>query len=240
MPTNLARRALYLQVRDELLRRIAEGAWKPGACLPNEQDLAREYGVSAGTMRKALDGLEADKQIERRQGRGTFVLDQTSDQLALRFDKIVAERGARLAPTSSTLLSHEVGTATKVERDQLGLRDGAQVLRTRRVRSHEGRPFAYEEACLAITRLPGFPRSGQLGDYLIVPFALRHGAPLVGAVEKITIVEAPAGVAKLLDVRPKRPLLRLDRIAYASDKQPIEWRVALCELAKKCYLAEIH
>ena len=32
--------------------------WKPGAVLPSEQDLAREFGVSSGTMRKALDQLE--------------------------------------------------------------------------------------------------------------------------------------------------------------------------------------
>jgi DNA-binding FadR family transcriptional regulator len=38
-----------------LVRRITALEWKPGAAIPNEADLAREVGVSPGTMRKALD-----------------------------------------------------------------------------------------------------------------------------------------------------------------------------------------
>jgi GntR family transcriptional regulator len=34
--------------------------------------LARELGVSSGTMRKALDLMAAERLIVRRQGRGTF------------------------------------------------------------------------------------------------------------------------------------------------------------------------
>ena len=56
-------RPLYLQLRDALAERIAGGDWKPGNAIPNESDLAREFGVSTGTMRKALDGFGGgDKQ----------------------------------------------------------------------------------------------------------------------------------------------------------------------------------
>src|SRR4051812_41587123 len=56
MPTNhFSTRPLYLQLRDALAERVAGGEWRPGAAIPNEGDLAREFGVSAGTMRKALD-----------------------------------------------------------------------------------------------------------------------------------------------------------------------------------------
>ena len=41
---------LYVQVRDALAERIATGQWKSGTSIPNEKDLAREFGVSAGTM----------------------------------------------------------------------------------------------------------------------------------------------------------------------------------------------
>jgi GntR family transcriptional regulator len=71
-------RPLYLQLRDALAERIAQGEWRPGSAIPNESDLAREFGVSAGTMRKALDLMEAERLLTRRQGRGTFVNDQCS------------------------------------------------------------------------------------------------------------------------------------------------------------------
>jgi GntR family transcriptional regulator len=36
----LSTRPLYLQLRDALAARIAMGAWRPGAAIPNEGDLA--------------------------------------------------------------------------------------------------------------------------------------------------------------------------------------------------------
>ncbi|MGA1376478.1 MAG: GntR family transcriptional regulator, partial [Steroidobacteraceae bacterium] len=54
-------RPLYSQVYETLVRRIAEGEWKPGQALPSEQALAMQLGVSQGTVRKALDALALDK-----------------------------------------------------------------------------------------------------------------------------------------------------------------------------------
>src|SRR5262245_19416931 len=84
----LAREPLYLQVCELLTRRIADGAWKPNTTLPNEMELAREMGVSTGTVRKALEKLEADRLVVRRQGRDTFVLDQAAPEVACRFDRL--------------------------------------------------------------------------------------------------------------------------------------------------------
>ena len=54
-------RPLYLQVKDMLVQRIAAGAWKPGAAIPNEIELSRELGISVGTVRKALDEMESER-----------------------------------------------------------------------------------------------------------------------------------------------------------------------------------
>jgi GntR family transcriptional regulator len=85
------KRALYLQLRDLLAERIARGTWKAGSHIPNEIELAREVGVSSGTVRKALEVMEAQRLITRRQGRGTHVNDPNAAGLADRFCNI---RGA--------------------------------------------------------------------------------------------------------------------------------------------------
>ena len=77
-------RPLYLQARDAVAKRIAAGEWKPGAVLPNEADLAQEFSVSPGTMRKALDLLKSERLLIRRQGRGTFVNDPASEDRIVR------------------------------------------------------------------------------------------------------------------------------------------------------------
>jgi DNA-binding GntR family transcriptional regulator len=70
---NLRRTPLHEQVREALLARIAAGVWRGREGLPNEGQLPIEFGVSQGTIRRALDALEAEGVLERRQGRGTFV-----------------------------------------------------------------------------------------------------------------------------------------------------------------------
>lgn len=65
---------LYLQVKDQLLKRILDGDYPPGASLPAEPDLCEQFGVSRGTVRQALGVLERDGFVSREQGRGTFVL----------------------------------------------------------------------------------------------------------------------------------------------------------------------
>ena len=78
MHHELQNRPLYLQVRDAMSARIAAGEWVPGSMIPNEGKLATEYGVSPGTMRKALSLMGGEFTVVRRQGRGTYVTDQAA------------------------------------------------------------------------------------------------------------------------------------------------------------------
>jgi DNA-binding LacI/PurR family transcriptional regulator len=63
----------YREIRDALLREIASGALKEGDAVPSEFALAKRFGVSRITSRKALDTLRQDGVVVREQGRGTFV-----------------------------------------------------------------------------------------------------------------------------------------------------------------------
>jgi GntR family transcriptional regulator len=75
---------LYAQVRQLLRERIRSGTWRPGQLLPNEFEIADEFGVSQGTARKALDALAQDGLVVRRQGRGTFVVEHTPAHVMFR------------------------------------------------------------------------------------------------------------------------------------------------------------
>lgn len=60
-------------VVDDLRARIRNGPFPPGARLPAERDLAMNLGVSRSTLRGALAVLEAEGEVWRHVGRGTFV-----------------------------------------------------------------------------------------------------------------------------------------------------------------------
>src|SRR5688572_7147653 len=101
--SRLLNRPLYLQVRDALVERIGKGEWKPGTAIPNEVELAREFGISSGTMRKALDLLETQRVLSRKQGRGTFVNDHSSISLASRFWRISTSDGTPMTGDTKTI-----------------------------------------------------------------------------------------------------------------------------------------
>lgn len=82
---------LYRQLVDELRRRIAVGAYRPGDRLPTVRDLAVAARVNRNTAARAIQALEAEGLVSTRVGRGTFV-----EQAPPPLDRARAER--RLAP----------------------------------------------------------------------------------------------------------------------------------------------
>jgi GntR family transcriptional regulator len=69
----VTRSSLVDAAEGSLRERLAPGRARPGDRLPPEQELAKALGVSRGTLRLALERLEANGEIVRRQGSGTFV-----------------------------------------------------------------------------------------------------------------------------------------------------------------------
>lgn len=69
----MARVPLYKAVETEMIRRIRAGEWAVGMRLPNEFGLADAFGVSQGTMRRALITLEEMGLLARKPGRGTVI-----------------------------------------------------------------------------------------------------------------------------------------------------------------------
>lgn len=79
----MARTPLYKTAETEMIRRIDAGDWAVGLRLPNEFILAAEFGVSQGTMRRALMSLEAMGYLDRKPGRGTLVADPATAPAAM-------------------------------------------------------------------------------------------------------------------------------------------------------------
>ena len=229
-------RPLYLQVRDALGERIAGGEWKPSTAIPNEGDLARQFGVSPGTMRKALDLLEAERLLTRRQGRGTFVNDQASEELAVRYSNIRGKDGAHVAGEVE-LLDVTEAAISEAECMRLRLRMHERVCRIRRVRLRDGKPYMLEDVAMPAALFPGLPEN-KAPSHRIVVLAQQYGLLLGRGEERITIGSASPEVAKTLRVEPATPLLNLDRLVCTLDGRPVEWRLGQCRIGDTYYLAE--
>ena len=66
---------LYHQLADWLLAGIRSGEFQTGEKIPSEPELARTFGVGRPTVRQATDVLIRKRQLERRRGSGTFVVE---------------------------------------------------------------------------------------------------------------------------------------------------------------------
>jgi len=227
---------IYLQVHDALIERIARGEWKVGMLIPNEVDLARELGISTGTVRKALELLESERVVSRRQGRGTFVNDQSSDALTSRFENLRAQDGKPLEWDTNAFEFVEAA-ANEDERRRLHLGASDHVYRARRVQLNDGRPFMVEEVSLPAALFPGL--SAEHIKTRLVVLAQSHGILLGKVDERISIDLIPAAIAGMLEVAPNTPVLLLDRIVQTLDGRPVEWRVARCHLDGGFYVTEM-
>ncbi|MEO3875903.1 winged helix-turn-helix domain-containing protein [Nonomuraea sp. B12E4] len=63
----------YEQIANDLRQRITSGELSPGARLPSISDLEQSYGVSMGTVERALAILRSQKLIRTHQGIGSIV-----------------------------------------------------------------------------------------------------------------------------------------------------------------------
>jgi GntR family transcriptional regulator len=232
-----SKKPLYLQLRDALAERISAGAWKPGVAIPNESDLAREFGVSAGTMRKALDLMEAERLLSRRQGRGTFVNDQTAEEFAQRFSNLRAVSGQHLDGRVKTTRVAE-DDASESERLQLGLGPRDRVYRIDRTCLHKDKPFMVERAVVPAALFPKLEANIEAASRIIT-LAQQYGVLLGKAEERLSIGKAAHPVTEVIDVPLGTPVMVLDRIVHALDGRPIEWRMGWCHLADRYYRAEI-
>jgi GntR family transcriptional regulator len=237
-PSSFSTRPLYLQLRDAMAERVAAGEWQPGTSIPNEGDLAREFGVSAGTMRKALDLLEDEHLLTRRQGRGTFVNDQSSEELAVRFCNVRMADGDRI-PSRFKDVEITEQRADEMERTRLQLGPGDHVWRVRRIRiDKDDRPFMVEALSLPAALFPELAAMEKSLPHLAV-LAQKYGILLGKAEERVSIETATEPVAKALRIAAGSPIFVLDRVVSALDRRPIEWRIGRCHLAEGHYLAEM-
>jgi GntR family transcriptional regulator len=231
---------LYLQVKDLMVRRLASGAWRPGEALPSEFQLADEFGVSQGTVRKALDELAAQNLVDRKQGKGTFVAQHTAQRALFHFFHLIADTGERALPGARTL-SLAKAKADRREAERLDLRSGGTVIRLKRLRQLGERVAIHERIVLPGALFPGFTdrMPVDVPNELYRYYEERYGVTVARAAERLKAVAARPDEARALGLKSGAPLLEIDRLAYTVDGRAVEWRLSRCDTAGHHYISEI-
>ena len=209
---------LYLQLEAALRDALASGKWKSGEALPPERELADKFKVSRLTLRKALERLEAQGLVQRRQGSGTYVAPRLEQPLSALtgFSQDMRARG--LEP-SVRWLKKGLFVASPEEVLALSLSPGEKVARLERVRSAQGEPMAVERAAIPAHLLPD---PEKVGESLYAHLDAKGLRP-VRALQRLRAVAAGRHEAELLGIRAGDSVLYTERLSYLSDGSVLEF-----------------
>jgi GntR family transcriptional regulator len=86
-------RPIYLQIGEEICRRIVRGDLPPGARTPSVRELAAELRVNPNTVQRAYQELERNGVLFARRGQGSFVREDPA--LVGRLRQQIAAAAAR-------------------------------------------------------------------------------------------------------------------------------------------------
>ncbi|MGP1679909.1 MAG: GntR family transcriptional regulator [Burkholderiales bacterium] len=237
---NLAFNPLYKEVKIRITRSLAAGEWKPGEAIPSESRLARQFNVSIGTIRKAIDELVAENILLRQQGRGTFVATHTEDRTLFYFFHIVGKDGSRERPVSE-MLSFRKGRGEAEDSSSLKLAHGARVFHIQNLLKLAGKPVVFDEISLPAALFSDLDEDifSKRDGTIYGLYQSRYGINVIRISERLSAATAPAAVAAVLGMRVTTPALVIRRVAYSYNDTPVEYRVSWVNSGNHEYLSDL-
>jgi len=214
---------LYQQLYDILLDKIQRYEWKPGDVIPSETELCEQYHVSRTTVRQVLGQLANEGFIERHRGRGTFVSEPTVEKSMERivsFTQDMLERG--LQPRTRVLSSELISAPSDIA-EPLGVQPGEELTKLVRLRLADGTPMAIEESYLVHRYCPGVLVRDYSKEPLREVLEQKYGIRLTRAKQVIRAVPSNSQQSKWLAIRPKEPLLYIERVSYSQHDVAVEF-----------------
>ncbi|MFU1476333.1 GntR family transcriptional regulator [Roseovarius sp. C7] len=231
---------IYQRLADVLRQSVIDGKIKPGDRVPSENVLAEDYGLAAGTVRKALDVLVSEGVFERFQGRGTFVRRPSFDASLFRFFRFRNAEGEYSVP-ESRILRREVEPMPGHVAHALELAEGVPGISMSRLRLQDDVPTVAEEIWLGHEPFRAFAAlpTGEIGDLLYPVYDQLCGQLVARAEETLTVEAASPETARLLRVEEGTPIIVIERVAKGYDNRPIEWRRSRGRAEQFSYHTEI-
>ena len=221
------RTPLYHQIYILLREQIVSGAYGDDALLPTEFSLARTYGVSRITAKRALDELKAEGLVERRRGRGTSVAKRVESRpVDANLSGLIENLLMMGLETAVEILAFDYVVPPETVRAALELASGVDVQRAVRVRRLDGIPLSY-----TVSHVPAeLGRSYQRVDLAKAPLLalLERAGVLIGSADQtITATLAGPEVATALEVQVGSALLAITRTVFDQNGRAVEHIVIL-------------
>ena len=214
---------LYQQTYQKILSWITSGKWKFNQRLPSESLLAKKLSVSPGTVRKAFDQLVAERIIVRRQGKGTYLNEQSTESNLFLFFRICDGDGTRILP-SSKVIKTEIEPLGEVLAKKMELKPDQRALYIYRTRYKDDEPILYERVVLPLCFYPELDQSVAIPNTLYDFLQQNYSVTITKAHESIRATKATKAIAEQLQCQPEDSLLVIERLTEDLRGKVVEYR----------------
>jgi len=211
---------LYVQLMNEVEKSIKNGEYKPGDKLLTETEMAKKYGVSLITVRKAIGSLMEEGLVVRKQGKGTFVtrpkLSRNMKKLQS-FSEMCAQMG--VVPGAKMLENRLVPADARVA-EALGIEPGSNVVHISRLRYADQEPVQIETSYFPLKY--AFLLDAKFDDNsLFDHLREKSGARVASSEKQIELCRATAEEAELLGVKKGDAMLCVRSTAFDKNGEPM-------------------
>lgn len=215
----------YEEVRDQIVAFIAAERLGRGERLPTERQLSETLGVSRPTLRQALDLLEKDGLIERRQGSGTYVAEPrvaVDVRVLVSLTRSIVASG--MTPGARVITSMIV-PATGELATRFAVPPQTTLQHFERVRFADGRVVAFERSWFPASIAPNLSAFDLEHRSIYDVLEREYGVKLFRAEQEFDASVADEKVAALLDCEPGAPLMVVHRLSFDLNGRPVEYAV---------------
>jgi GntR family transcriptional regulator len=214
--------SLYHQLKEILFTKINGNEWPVDSKIPTERQLCEMYKVSRITVRQALDELEKEGYLYRKQGKGTFVTTPKIEQRLSCFYSFSEEIKKMGFTPGAEILKFFIEAAGEEVAERLQIDKDAQVYSIKRLRLANNEPFAVETSYVPCDCCPGLKSEEISKNGLYNTMKNKYGVIPYEAMEVFEAVIIGKEDACYLRTGKTSPGIQLERLTSAGER-PIEY-----------------
>ena len=204
----------WQDLMSEVEQRIYSRQWRPGELIPNEADLAIEFGCARVTMNRALRALAETGLLDRRRKAGTRVTLNPITKATLQIPVIRSEIESRNHLYGYDLLDEKIEKAPHFISNLFNVTVGTQLLHVISLHCADGSPYVIEDRWINLIALPHLADVSfatlSANEWLLQNTPFTHGDISFGATnasaEEASILKTKAGAALFTIERTTRDL----------------------------------
>ncbi|MFC4171076.1 GntR family transcriptional regulator [Microvirga sp. GCM10011540] len=211
---------LWLQLK-HALRDYVTFDLQPGDQIPSESELCEHYDLSRITVRQAISALVDEGFLQKKQGRGTFVLAPRLAEPLTDPEHFLLSGFDAADPRNISVYSAETVPAPDWIMAKLGLRSADQVHKIRKLLSADDQPAAFRTTFVPARIAPKLLQA-DLSQPLYALIERLYDVEAVEADEVIEFIVADGFRADMLSVQTGHPLILVERIIYSDSGEALE------------------